>query len=78
MNELALEQARILEGLINRMNTNFDDRSCFPKNLDGAKSNAMLESKVQALMRKVQLMSFEQQETQAKVNNMHETLSSYD
>lgn len=46
MNELALEQARILEGVINRMNTSFDDQGCFPKNLNGANSHATLETKV--------------------------------
>ena len=78
MNELALEQARILEGVINRMNTSFDDKGCFPMNLDRSKSHAMLETKVQALMGKVELMSFEQQETQAQLKGMYETLSSYD
>ena len=46
MNELALEQARILEGVINRMNNNFDEQGCFPRNIDGANTNAMLETKI--------------------------------
>ena len=44
MNELALEQARILEGVINRMNQSFDENG-FPENLDGA-NNTMLDTKL--------------------------------
>ena len=57
INDLAMEQARILESVINRVNINFDEHG-FPKDLERSKTD-MLDAKIQALVRKVELMSFD-------------------
>ena len=57
-NGLALEQARILERVINNMNKDqsFDDKGYFPKSLEGSgvRPETKLETHVQALLQKVE------------------------
>ena len=76
MNELALEQAKILEGVVNKVNYTFDEHG-FPQNPQ-AQNTTALETKIQALMNKVELMSFDQQETQTQLRSMFDTLTNQD
>ena len=58
VNELALEQAKILERIVNNVKheESFDENGYFPKNLEGSKTAAdtKLESHVAALLDKVE------------------------